>query len=136
MRIAVMVISLILGLFVFLQSCVASVASDVSNTEDSTAAGVLVPFLWLLGGAFVLRHPKVSTVMFAIAAAFALLVATSSIYEDMYVWSVVSAVLAVMSFFGHRQKLDEDREKMAEKDRQMQRDRMLEEMMMRDRRGQ
>lgn len=135
MRIAVLVIGLFLGVIVFLQACTATALSGVAESEDSTAAGVFVPLFFVVGSAFALRHPKVSVWAFIIAAGWAFLVAASSIYQDMWVWGFLSIILAIMSWFGHRGKLEEDREAMAEKQRQMNRDRMLEEMMMRERRG-
>lgn len=134
MRIAVLVIGLFLGVIVFLQACTATALSGVAESDDSTAAGILVPLLFVVGSGFVLRVPKVSVGAFILAAAWAFLVAASSVYEDMWVWGTLSIVLAIMSFFGHRGKLAEDRERFEEKRRQINRDRMLEEMM-RERRG-
>lgn len=107
MRLAVLIISLCLVALVGLQSCSVMVGGSLSNNEDlsgSGALGVFVSFLFLLGGAFVMGFPKVSMIIFTIAAFFGFIGASASDFSDLYIWSSVSIILAILSFFGSNEK--------------------------------
>ena len=106
MRIAVLIIGLCLTMLVGLQSCAVSLGGDVSDRTDLSeggAVGILIAFLFVLGSAFSLALPKVSTGLFGLAALLGLLVAGTTGFRDMYFWGGVAAVLAVMSYFGVRE---------------------------------
>lgn len=104
-RIATLIVSLVLMTAVFFQSCAASVGGSLSDDEDLSGAaglGILVGFLFLFGGAFVLPFPRVSMVLFAVAAAFALIGGVSSEFTDLIVWAVIALGLGAMSYMGYR----------------------------------
>ncbi len=107
MRVATTILSLALMLVVGAQSCAVTVGGvvfqDEAVTTDATF-GILVAFLFLVGGAFAFGLPIVSLIVFVVAGLLALLVGTTSEFTDLAIWGVVSFVLAVLSFFGMREK--------------------------------
>jgi ABC-type multidrug transport system permease subunit len=106
MRIAVLVIALCLTMIVGLQSCALAVGGGMINDQSLAgcgAAGVVLAFLFVLGAAFAMGLPRVSLVMFALAALIGFSVGLSTAFKDMTVWGTISLVLAVMSYFGSRE---------------------------------
>ena len=107
MRIAVTILSLGLMLMIGFQSCAASVGGSLGKDESTSAAGAmgfLVVFLFLIAGAFAMSFPIVSVVAFVLAATVALAAGLSSDFADLTIWGFVALILAVMSYFGHREK--------------------------------
>jgi hypothetical protein len=109
MRLAVTILSLLLMLVVGLQSCAASVGGSLSSnqaTSSAAAVGMLVALLFLVGGAFAIAYPLVSLVSFVLAGLFALVGGTSSVsdFKDLQVWGFVALILALLSYFGVREK--------------------------------
>lgn len=105
--IAVLIISLLLLPVIGCQSCLANCVGEVSADEDLAgggAVGVLVALLFLIGAAFAWGLPIVSVVSFSIAALFGWAVGATTEFNDMAVWGFAAAILAVMSFFGTREK--------------------------------
>ena len=49
-----------------------------------------------------MAKPMVSVISFAIAAVLGFAAGATTDFSDMSIWGGVAAVLAVMSFFGHR----------------------------------
>lgn len=112
MRIATTIISLFLILIIGLQSCAVAFGGTLSSDESLSAGGaigMLVAFLFLIGGAFAIAFPLVSLASFALATFLALLASIATEFSDMMIWAFLSLVLAVMSFFRFRekQKVDE-----------------------------
>jgi hypothetical protein len=107
MRIAVMILSLGLMLVVGFQSCAATVGGNLGHNESTTTAGAMgffVVFLYLIAGAFAIRFLLVSLVTFLIAGTIAIAVGLSSEFADLAIWGFVALILAVMIYFGHREK--------------------------------
>jgi hypothetical protein len=107
MRIATMIIGLILMVIVGLQSCAVSVGGSVlesEKTQQGGAVGIFVALLFLVGSAFALVFPLVSLISFLIAGVFALTAGATTDFSDLTIWGVVSLILAVLSFFGWREK--------------------------------
>ncbi|MDP9478115.1 MAG: hypothetical protein M3R38_20950 [Actinomycetota bacterium] len=107
MRVATTILSLALMLVVGAQSCVVTVGSALAEDEAATndaSIGLLVAFLFLVGGAFAFGLPLVSLIVFVVAGLLGLLVGTTSEFTDLAVWGVASFVLAGLSFFGMREK--------------------------------
>ena len=107
MRIAVMVLALGLMLIVGFQSCAASFAGSMANDESTSAAagmGFFVVFLFLIAGAFAISFPIVSLVAFVLAGTVAMAAGLSSDFADLAVWGFLAFILAIMSYFGHREK--------------------------------
>ena len=107
MRVAVLIIGLCLVLVIGLQSCTVMVGGGITENKElasSGATGILIAFLYILGSAFALGIPIISTIVFALAAGIGFLAGSSSEFKDMTFWAYVSSVLAVMSFLGSRKK--------------------------------
>jgi len=102
MKIATGIISLIIGLIVFLQSCAVGIGGAVladETTSQSGSVGLFVAFLLWIAGAFAFALPKVAMVISAIAGIFALMNGATSDYADMTVWGVIAFILAILEFF-------------------------------------
>jgi uncharacterized membrane protein YfcA len=130
MRIAVLILGLLLGLVMFMQTFVGGILSSIGDDEtmqQAFAVGILVSLLWLAGCALILPFPLASVISFVIAALFAF--AISGDYPDMGVWGTIALILAAMSFFGWLGKRKERREKRAERQRQEERDARLESLL-------
>jgi hypothetical protein len=107
MRLATTIISLVLMLGVGFQSCAVTVGAALGEDEQlagGAAVGLLVAFLFLIGGAFAMAYPVVSLASFSLAGTVALAAGVATEFSDMTVWAFVSFVLAAMSFFGIREK--------------------------------
>ncbi|MCL6627506.1 MAG: hypothetical protein K6T68_13085, partial [Alicyclobacillus shizuokensis] len=92
-------------IIVGVQSCAVGVGSSIlgdKNTSGAGAMGLLVAFLFLIGGAFAFAKPIVSTVVFLLGCLAAIIAASGSSFTDMWIWAGVSFVLAIMSYFAHR----------------------------------
>ena len=111
MRIAVLIIGLCLVMLVGIQSCAVMVGGNLIEDQDVSGAGalgIMVSFLFILGSAFVMSHPKASMIIFLAAAFFAFFGGSLSEFSDLYFWSFVSLALAVMSYFGIKEKKKKD----------------------------
>ena len=107
MRLAVTIISLGLMLVIGFQSCAATVGGSLGQNQSTSSAGAMgffVVFLFLIAGAFAMSFPIVSVVAFVLAATVALAAGLSSDFADLAIWGFVALILAVMSYFGHREK--------------------------------
>jgi hypothetical protein len=132
MRVAVLIIGLLLGLALFLQTLIVYAASSASEQDDlaaSAAIGVLMAVMWLVACALVLGFPMASVVIFALAGVFGLLSAGTAEFHDLYVWGGISFVLALLSWFGWRGKRSAQREANAERQRQRDRDAQLDALL-------
>lgn len=122
MRVTVLIIGLLLGTVMFLQTFLVNVlgqAGNDENIEQSAAVGIFMSLLWLIACAFVLPLPMVSVVLFVIASIFGF--AASGEFPDLGIWAGVSGALAVLSFLGWRGKRKERRTFTLEKARQDER---------------
>ena len=107
MRVAVLVIGLCLVMLVGMQSCAVMVGGGLADDKDLTgggAIGLLIAFLFVLGSAFAIGAPKASMIMFIVAALFGFIAGAGSEFKDMNFWAIVSIGLAVMSYFGIKEK--------------------------------
>lgn len=132
MRVAVLIIGLLLGLVMFLQTVVVYAASSATEKDDlaaSAAIGVLMAIMWLVACALVIGFPMVSVVLFTLAGIFGILSASTAEFSDLYVWGSISFVLAAMAWFGWRGKKAARREELAERQRQLDRDARLEALL-------
>ena len=105
MRILVMIIGLILGSVLFLQSLLGTALFNMAEDEGGTASismGLLVALVWLVACALVIPLPRVATGLFVVGALLAF--AASGDFPDLAIWGGVSLFLAVLSFFGWRGK--------------------------------
>lgn len=111
MRIAVLTIGLCLVMLVGIQSCTVMFGGGLTedqNLAGAGALGLLVTLMFILGSAFAIGAPKVSVGIFIVAALIAFGAAGMSHFTDMNVWGWVSAVLAVLSYFGIKEKAKKD----------------------------
>lgn len=107
MRLATTLLSLFLTLIVGAQSCtvyVGSAALGDQQTSEGGSLGILVALLFLVGGAFAIPFPTVSVIAFGLAALVAFAAGATSDFADMTVWGAAAVILAVMAFFGRREK--------------------------------
>jgi hypothetical protein len=107
MRIATMILSLILMLLVGFQSCAVSLGDAALGEPAKTQGGpvgILMALLFLVGGAFALGFPLVSLVAFLISGIIGIAAGASTSFGDLAIWGWISLVLAVLSFFGIREK--------------------------------
>ena len=103
MKIAVGIISLMLGLLVMLQSCTIGTASHMlgdQTTSEAGAVGLFAGLLLFFGGAFAFGLPIVSVCLFTLAGLMALLGAAE--FPDLTIWAIIAFVLAGLSFFAWR----------------------------------
>jgi hypothetical protein len=115
-RIATLILSLILILVVGTQSCVVSLGDAALGTKSAQQGGpigLVMAFLFLVGGAFALAFPLVSLIAFFFAGVFGLAGGASTSFGDLTTWGLVSLILAVFSFFGWREKRKRRREEAA-----------------------
>ena len=120
MRIAVLILGLILGAFMLLQSLLITglgSAADRQNTADAGAVGLFMALLWLIGCAVVIPLPRVAMILFIVAGLLGF--AVSGDFPDLGVWGGVSLFLAVLSYFGYRGKRKQQRQE-AVRDLQLQ----------------
>ena len=106
MRIATGIISILLSIFIGIQSCAVYVGGSLGSHKglaDSGALGIFVALHFMIGGAFAFQLPKVSMIIFAFSALWAYAAASGSSFSDMYIWGFVSIGLATMSYFAVKQ---------------------------------
>jgi hypothetical protein len=107
LRIATMILGLILMVIVGLQSCAVSFGGAIAQqqkAEEGGAIGIFIALLFLVGSAFALAFPLVSLVAFLLGGLFGLAAGATTPFEDLTIWGIVSLVLAILSFFGWREK--------------------------------
>lgn len=63
-----------------------------------------IALLFVIGAAFSMGVPIVSTIAFAMGGALGLMGANTTTFSDLKVWGWVSLVLAVLAYLGHREK--------------------------------
>jgi len=110
MRIAVLILGLILGAFMLVQTTLVAGLSGMAEDSASQTAGgggIIMAVLWLIACALVIPIPLVSTIIFALAGLIGF--AFAGDFSDLAVWAVVSLVLAAFSFFGWIGKRKADR---------------------------
>lgn len=99
MRLAVLIIGLCLALSLgnsaYKVVALGSVLK-VQNMSFAGSIGMLAALLFVLGSAFVMKLPRVSTVIFAVAGVLGML--SSFIF-----YGVLALILAVMSWFGSQE---------------------------------
>jgi hypothetical protein len=112
MRVAVLILGLILGAFMFFQSFAINALSGATSDKTSgeaSAVGVFMALLWLVACALVVPIPLVSTIVFVVAGLLGFAAAASSKFGDLQLWGVASLILAALSFIGWRSKRKEAR---------------------------
>ena len=97
-------------------SVVGGLSTEAEEKEEAdedaggAAAGILAALLWLVAAALVLAKPRVSMWIFVAAAVLCLIGATTG-FGDLYIWTVVSLVFALMSWRGAKEKAKDEDEK-------------------------
>lgn len=109
MRIASGIISLILGLLVFLQSCTVGVGGAAFGEESAAqggSVGILVALLFVVGGAFAFALPKVAMIVMTLAGILGIAAGATTTYADIRIWGFIAIALAIMNYFGSRKPKD------------------------------
>jgi hypothetical protein len=127
MRIATLIVSLIISLGMFVQSCAVYAAgsiganlsegsekTDMESTSSAGAVGILAALLWLIGAGFVLAKPRVSMWLFGIAAVFCVLGGAVGDFTDLYIYAVASVLFALGSWKGISEKDKKDEQDRAQ----------------------
>lgn len=130
MRVTVLILSLLLGAFMFFQTFLAYAfgsAAEDDGVAQSGAVGLLMSILWLVAAAFVIPFPMVSVIAFVVAGLLGF--AASGDLPDLAVWGGISLVLALFSLLGYRGKRKDRREQLAERTRQQERDNRMEQLV-------
>ena len=102
-----MILALILMVVVGAQSCIVYVGGSAmgeQGTAEGGAVGILMALLFLVGGAFAMPFPLVSLLAFLASGLLGLAIGATTPFTDLTYWGIVSLVLAVLSFFGVREK--------------------------------
>jgi len=121
MRIANLIITLIVSLFLTIQSFAVMAAGSLGESFSESAAdkqeakdlgagggvGILVAILWCVAAALVIAKPKVSKIIFIVAAVFLFLGGTSG-FSDLYFYGVASLAFALMAHFGVKEQIKKD----------------------------
>lgn len=128
MRIATLIVGLLLGLLLTIQTLAVTTFGDDSATSSAAGAGLIMMLLWLFGCALVMAFPLVSAVLFGLAALIGLTASTGN-FEDIRFHGGVAFVLMGMALLGYRSKRNEDRERDIERKRQAERDTMVARML-------
>lgn len=117
MRLATLIISLVLSLGLFIQSCAVAVGGSISEDLSTAAAdrreaedlaggggiGIFAALLWLVAAAFVMNKPKISMWLFVVAGLFCLIGGATG-FSDLFIWAVVSFAFALMAWRGTKEK--------------------------------
>jgi hypothetical protein len=110
MRLAILIVSLVLMFVLGIQALAVMAGGSIGDDQDLAGAGALGVFaalLWLIGAAFVLAKPKASMWLYAVAGLFCILGATSG-FSDLYIWAFFSALFALASWRGIKEKASND----------------------------
>ncbi len=105
MRIALGIISLVLGLIIGAQSSFLYLGSAVFSDQpmvESSAGGLFVALLLFVAGAFAFKLPRVAMVFAAVAGLFGIFNGMTSEFGDMTVWGVIALAIAVLDWFAGR----------------------------------
>ncbi len=105
MRIATLIIGLILMFVIGIQGCLVGAGGAFLGDEQLSGGGGMGFLAALLAGiaaAFSLAKPLVSMIIFIIGAIVSFIAASSG-FSDMNVWGVLLLILALFSYFGHRE---------------------------------
>jgi uncharacterized membrane protein YdjX (TVP38/TMEM64 family) len=105
MRIAVLILSLMTCLFLFLQSAiVGGLSEEGSNEESAGAFGVLMSLLMLVSAAVVIPIPRVAMALLGLAGVIGIIAGTTTEFVDLAYWGGWTIFLAVLSYFGYKGK--------------------------------
>jgi len=107
MKIASGIISLVLGVIILLQSVIVEFGGTVFGEKSASqggSVGILVALLFIIGGAFAFRLPKVAMIFSIIACIFAIAVGSTTTFKDMIIWGVLALIFAIMEYFAGRKK--------------------------------
>lgn len=132
MRIAVLIIGLLPGLLLVIQSIVIGMFSESTIVDDTTssagAAGLLMALMWLVACALVIPFPQVSFPIFLLTAVIGLATPAGK-FSDIRFHGAAAILLAGMAFLGWLGKRKERRTFLIEKARQEERDIRLETLL-------
>lgn len=120
MRLATLILGLILSFGLFIQSLTISAAETLSDSlndrkaeAENGSVGVLVALIYLVASALVIAKPRFAGGTFAAGAVVAAIGAAGTDFTDLWLWAIVGAVLALMSWRGSVEQRTEEAEERA-----------------------
>ena len=125
MRIAVLILTLVIGAFLFIQTFLVTALGGLAQDEVTSGAGavgLVCALLWLIAAAFVIGLPLISMMAFVFAGILSLAMAASSDFSDLQLWGIASFVLAALSLIGwmtKRRGARVEARKLAERDERL-----------------
>lgn len=129
MRVGAMVVGILLAIWTFLEAAVIGGFENAAGSEENLAGGGgLASVLCGLAAIMVLAIPLVSTILFGLASVVSFAVASQG-YGNHYVYGSITALLAIMAFFGWLGRRRERRVFKMEKARQEERDARMEQLL-------
>lgn len=129
MRVGAMVVGILLAIWTFLEATVIGGFENAAGSEENLAGGGgLVSILCGLAAIMVLAIPLFSAILFGLASLASFVVAGQG-YENHYLYGSITALLAVMAFFGWLGKRKERRQFRIERARQEERDARMEQLL-------
>ena len=72
--------------------------------EKGASAGAAVAFLYLIGAAFAMGRPLVSSAVFSLAALVGIAAGMWTAYSGLRLWGWLAAALAVLSLLGYQER--------------------------------
>lgn len=131
MRVGAMVVGILFAIWTFFEAVLVtglSNAADDESTSNAGAGGLLAAIMAGIASALVLALPLFSAILFGMAGLVSFAAAASG-YGNHWVYGCVFLALGVMAFFGWIGKRRERRDRLAELNRQAERDDRLEALL-------
>lgn len=135
MRLAALILGLLLSAWAFFEAFAVSLlsansilADDDEDMAGAAGGGFIAALCGALAAALAIAFPLAATVLFTLAGFIGFLAAGAG-YSNHWVYGALYLGLAVMSFFGWRGKRKDQREAMAERQQQRERDARMEALL-------
>lgn len=112
-RRAVLIIGLLFLVIIWIQSFLFGASGEIIDDHTFVWGGILgrfVAILFGLGAALVMVRPLFSVVILGSAGALAIVVAAFTGFSDLFLWGIMGAVLACISYFAEKEKRDRDKQ--------------------------
>lgn len=105
MKLASGIISLVLGFAILFQSLLVGVGGSIAGETSASqggSVGILVAFLFMVGGAFAFQVPKVAVVFTGLSGLLGFAAGSTTVFKDMRIWGAFGVILTVINLFNSR----------------------------------